>query len=368
NLLQIFNDPVHGTIELHPLCVRIIDTPQFQRLRRIKQLGGGYSVFPGATHNRFEHSIGVAHLAKKMMEHLHQKQPELDITPVDILCVTIAGLCHDLGHGPLSHVFDQQFIPRMKPKTTWTHEEASIKMFDHLIEVNNLRPKFIEHGFSEETLDTDLKFIKELIYGILPVCYFLLFWYNIVSNKLSSVDVDKWDYFARDCLMVGMKSSFDHDRCMKMTKVIAYESEEGKPLAKHLCLRDKEVSNIYEMFHIRNNLHHQVYKHTVTLGVEMMHVEAFVLADESKVIKLPGKDGKKRKISDCIHDMVAFTKLTDNIFHQILYSTDKDLQKARELLERVENRQLYKCIGQTILPADFVTKVLNSIHFGFWLK
>lgn len=55
---QVFNDPIHGHIELHPLLIKIIDTPQFQRLRNIKQLGGTYFVFPGASHNRFEHSIG----------------------------------------------------------------------------------------------------------------------------------------------------------------------------------------------------------------------------------------------------------------------------------------------------------------------
>lgn len=55
---QVFNDPIHGHIEMHPLLVRIIDTPQFQRLRYIKQLGGTYYVFPGASHNRFEHSLG----------------------------------------------------------------------------------------------------------------------------------------------------------------------------------------------------------------------------------------------------------------------------------------------------------------------
>jgi hypothetical protein len=56
--VQVFNDPIHGHIELHPLMVKIIDTPQFQRLRYIKQLGGSYWVFPGAAHNRFEHSVG----------------------------------------------------------------------------------------------------------------------------------------------------------------------------------------------------------------------------------------------------------------------------------------------------------------------
>lgn len=55
---KVFNDPIHGHIALHPLLVKVIDTPQFQRLRHIKQLGGVYYVFPGASHNRFEHSIG----------------------------------------------------------------------------------------------------------------------------------------------------------------------------------------------------------------------------------------------------------------------------------------------------------------------
>lgn len=58
---QVFNDPIHGQVELHPLLIKIIDTPQFQRLRNLKQLGGSYFVFPGASHNRFEHSIGCVH-------------------------------------------------------------------------------------------------------------------------------------------------------------------------------------------------------------------------------------------------------------------------------------------------------------------
>ncbi|MCJ8731126.1 hypothetical protein PDJAM_G00195600, partial [Pangasius djambal] len=94
---KVFNDPIHGHIELHPLLVRIIDTPQFQRLRNIKQLGGAYFVFPGASHNRFEHSIGVGYLAGCLVKALNEKQPELGITEQDILCVQIAGLCHDLG-------------------------------------------------------------------------------------------------------------------------------------------------------------------------------------------------------------------------------------------------------------------------------
>uniref|UniRef100_A0A3B1KBF5 HD/PDEase domain-containing protein n=1 Tax=Astyanax mexicanus TaxID=7994 RepID=A0A3B1KBF5_ASTMX len=97
-IYKVFNDSVHGHIEMHPLLVKIIDTPEFQRLKNIKQLGGGYYVYPGASHNRFEHSLGVAHLAGKLLQSLKKTLPEgLEITPNDELCVQIAALCHDLG-------------------------------------------------------------------------------------------------------------------------------------------------------------------------------------------------------------------------------------------------------------------------------
>uniref|UniRef100_A0A3Q2CP31 HD domain-containing protein n=1 Tax=Cyprinodon variegatus TaxID=28743 RepID=A0A3Q2CP31_CYPVA len=111
---QIFKDPIHGTIELHPLLVKIIDTPQFQRLRNIKQLGAVSYVYPGATHSRFEHSIGVAYLAGEILKSIKEKQQDLGITDWDVLCVQFAALCHDLGHGPFSHMFDLMFIPEAR--------------------------------------------------------------------------------------------------------------------------------------------------------------------------------------------------------------------------------------------------------------
>ncbi|XP_052400803.1 uncharacterized protein LOC127948409 [Carassius gibelio] len=135
---KIFNDPIHGQIELHPLLVKIIDTPQFQRLRHIKQLGGTYLVYPGATHTRFEHSLGMAHLAGSLLKVLREKQDqyidkierdikklgekqeelkekkEEHITEKDMLCVQIAALCYNLGHGPFSHLFEK-FIRKAWP-------------------------------------------------------------------------------------------------------------------------------------------------------------------------------------------------------------------------------------------------------------
>lgn len=94
---KTFNCVVHGMIPLDPICVLIIDSPPFQRLHHLKQLGTSDYVFRGATHTRFEHSVGVAHLAEQLAYSLKKNQPELGITDADVLCVKIAGLCHDLG-------------------------------------------------------------------------------------------------------------------------------------------------------------------------------------------------------------------------------------------------------------------------------
>jgi hypothetical protein len=84
-----FNDPVHGNIAMDGLCLRIIDTKEFQRLRELKQLGTCDFVFHGATHSRFSHSIGVAHIAEQVVRTLMRNQPYLGITEEDVLCVKV---------------------------------------------------------------------------------------------------------------------------------------------------------------------------------------------------------------------------------------------------------------------------------------
>jgi HD superfamily phosphohydrolase len=100
------HDPIHGFMLLPKSLFRIIDTPEFQRLRDIKQLGLLFFVFPGAVHGRFEHSLGTAHLAKKWLSYLLNNSPTWKerCTPKDVLLIQIAGLCHDLGHGPFRFV------------------------------------------------------------------------------------------------------------------------------------------------------------------------------------------------------------------------------------------------------------------------
>uniref|UniRef100_A0A672LHM1 Deoxynucleoside triphosphate triphosphohydrolase SAMHD1-like n=1 Tax=Sinocyclocheilus grahami TaxID=75366 RepID=A0A672LHM1_SINGR len=347
-VLQVLNDPIHGHIELHPLLLRFVDTPQFQRLRHIKQLGGTYLVFPGASHNRFEHSVGVGYLAGCLVQALNERQPELLITKQDVLCVQIAGLCHDLGHGPFSHMFDGMFIPKVRPGEKWKHEMASVQMFDHLVRVNGLEEVMERHGL---TLPDDLVFIKEQIAGPLDSSVLNSSWpykgrpmeksflYEIVANKRNGIDVDKWDYFARDCYHLGIQNNFDYQRFLKFARVCEVR---GK---KHICTRDKEVGNLYDMFHTRNCLHRRAYQHKVGNIIETMITEAFVKADPH--IQILGSSGRIFSISSAIDDMEAYTKLTDHIFELILYSSAPELSEARAILHNIVCRRLYKCVGQT---------------------
>uniref|UniRef100_A0A7N8YLA0 Deoxynucleoside triphosphate triphosphohydrolase SAMHD1-like n=1 Tax=Mastacembelus armatus TaxID=205130 RepID=A0A7N8YLA0_9TELE len=299
------------------LLVKIIDTPQFQRLRNIKQLGGAYFVYPGASHNRFEHSLGVAYLAGELVEALSRKQPELKIDDRDILCVKIAGLCHDLGHGPFSHLFDGKFIPKARPDIKWKHEEASVKMFDYLMEDDEVEEEMSEYHLT----DQDVTFIKEMIdpkgqtkETDTPDVSHLKLWpykgrgqeksflYEIVSNSTNGIDVDKFDYFARDSHHLGIQNNFDHRRFLEFARVCKVDGQ------KHICSRDKEEWNLIDMFNTRTGLHRRAYQHTVTKIIENMINDAFLKADP--FIQIEGSGGKMFKLSTAIDDMEAYTKLT----------------------------------------------------------
>ncbi|XP_027861957.1 deoxynucleoside triphosphate triphosphohydrolase SAMHD1-like [Xiphophorus couchianus] len=361
NDFKVFNDPIHGTIELDPILVKIIDTPQFQRLRNLKQLGGTYYVYPGASHNRFEHSIGVAHLAGELLQTLKGKQPGLGIDERDILCVQIAGLCHDLGHGPFSHMFEM-FIHKGNPE--WRHEKASQDMFDHLVEKNNLIRDMKKHGLVPKE---DLLFIRELIdppkvekiaewphYGRPKKKAFL---YEVVSNTRNKIDVDKWEYFARDCHQLGMQNNFDCHRLIKFARVCKVGE------MTQICYRDKEVFNLYNMFYTRFSLHKRAYQHKVSNSIEWMIRDAFLKADEH--IQIEGSDGEMFTLSTAIDDMVAYTKLTDAIFDRILNSPDEELQEAREILERIMQRKLYVCLGEFSSEENLGNmKNLWNMHVG----
>ncbi|XP_055366295.1 deoxynucleoside triphosphate triphosphohydrolase SAMHD1-like [Betta splendens] len=344
NQPKVFNDPIHGSIELHPVLVKIIDTPQFQRLWNIKQLGGSYYVYPGACHSRFEHSIGVAHLAGELGKSLKNKQSTI-ISDRDILCVQIAGLCHDLGHGPFSHLFDELIL-----RGEIRHEKISIQMFDYLVEENGLRPLMKLYDLRRR----DRTFIKEMIHpprreegeeatanewpyeGRPKEKSFL---YEIVSNKTSGVDVDKFDYFARDCHYLGLRNNFDHQRFMLFARVC----KEAGNRKTHICIREKEVNSLYTMYQTRYYLHKRACQHKVKYGIDLMIKDALDAANGTRIGGL-GRTLNEVKRDIQNNQMASFTQLTDFVFQQILDSANGELANAKRILRRINSRDLYKCV------------------------
>ncbi|KAJ1736011.1 hypothetical protein LPJ61_000228 [Coemansia biformis] len=318
--VKYVNDPIHGYIGLNEDMLQLIDTPQFQRLRHLKQLGTAYFVFPGGSHNRFEHCIGTAHLANKVVQGLAQRQPELDIDERDVRCTTLAGLCHDLGHGPFSHVFDNHFIPRARPGAEWSHEQGSEMMLRYTIDENNI-----------DIDDADVRFIRQLIRGsTAPVSGEKMFLFDVVANQRNGVDVDKFDYIQRDCYNVGVRSSHDFSRLMLNSRVIDGE----------ICYSHKEAFNLTEMFHTRYSLHKRVYSHHAAKAIEFMIVDALLAADSALGISL------------AITDPRLFLSLTDEVVRDIERSTAPELADARDIVARIRTRDIYKFVDEYILPAS----------------
>jgi HD superfamily phosphohydrolase len=211
---KTIHDSIYGFVNLSYFAVKIIDTPEFQRLRFIKQLGTCSYVFPNAVHTRFEHSIGTYNVASELLNSLvlHVDPESIDEYLSNIpelkkyytkrydnklhlldeyVCelVKIAGLCHDIGHGPFSHVFDDYFIQETNKKNIFgaSHEERSELLIEQIIN-NDLELKNIIES-------DEIQFIKNLIN---PKECHTGFIYQIISNSLTGLDVDKFDYFPLD--------------------------------------------------------------------------------------------------------------------------------------------------------------------------
>ncbi|CDO76374.1 hypothetical protein BN946_scf185011.g38 [Trametes cinnabarina] len=292
-----FKDSIHDYLPFGPTICAIIDTPQFQRLRNIKQLGTSYYVWPGASHNRFEHCLGVAYLAQTLAIHLKDSQPSLRITQRDVQCVTIAGLCHDLGHGPWSHVWDSMFIPAVMPDKKWCHEDASRMMFDALLEENDLY-----------LAPEDAAFVKALIMGDTSMCIF--------------------DYIARDSHAIDQKSNLSLTRLIYSSRVIDDE----------ICYDIKDALQIFELCHTRMSLHKRIYTHKTAKAVEYMIVDALTKAEPVM------------HIAHRLENPKEYLYLTDYIQTEIEASKDPRLAEAQAIMHRIRVRDLYSSVDFKVFP------------------
>ncbi|KAH7961077.1 hypothetical protein HPB52_001553 [Rhipicephalus sanguineus] len=321
---KLFWDPVHGEISLHPVSVAILDTPEFQRLRHISQLGTANYVYPGASHTRFEHSLGTAHLARLLGSRIRERQPELNITDKELLCLELAGLCHDLGHGPFSHVWESFYRSGATSRglaPLWSHETMSCKLLRHLLRVHGLQEIFDawEQHFGQGFTSEDLKLVQDLILGNVdqtsPSRRFL---FQIVCNPDSGLDVDKWDYYLRDSHAVGVTCGFQYERLVSSARVVFTEDGEA-----HIAFRDKELENVYEMFRTRSRLHKTVYRHRFTGVAETMICDAIRLVDE-KTRNIFSHENRFLRFWQTTHD-VARPDAVRAAIEEFVALTDQDL-------------------------------------------
>ena len=309
NFLEI-TDPIHDFIRINKTERKIIDTSVFQRLRRIKQLSGAHLTYPGAQHTRFEHSLGVLHIASMAGESLHSKEL---MSNEDVQNIRFAALLHDIGHGPFSHLFEE-VLQRKKQN----HEEIG-KQIILKSEIGDIISK---SGY-------DKKLIHNLAVGQSKMQYLN----EIVSGALSA---DMMDYLLRDGYFTGAEhAKIDHHRLTHSLDV--YKNK--------LALDSSALVNFETMMISRFQMFKAVYFHKTVRAGEVMMLEAMSLA------------GNELGLSSLKID--EYVKLTDEVVLEKLMSlpeTNSDLKAAKKIATDYQDRRLFKCVFERSLTGKSLSK------------
>lgn len=238
---KIINDPVHGFIEVPKgTLLQLIDTPDFQRLRRIKQLGQSSLVYPGAVHTRFNHALGAMHLMRQALDTLRLK--DVPITDSEYEGALIAILLHDIGHGPFSHALEYAIIKGLH------HEDMSLAMMHNL----------------NKNMDGKLSTAIDIFTGK----HQKKFLHQLVSSQL---DMDRMDYLIRDSFFTGVvEGVVGIDRIIKVLNVWNGQ----------LVCEDKGIYSVEKFVVARRLMYWQVYLHKAAMSAEHMMVNILSRARE----------------------------------------------------------------------------------------
>jgi uncharacterized protein len=228
---KIFSDPIHGFISIPKgVILKLIDHPYVQRLRRIRQLGLGYLVFPAAEHSRFSHAIGALELGQRVLKNLREK--DTTISEAELNGTLIAILLHDVGHGPLSHTLEHTLIK------DFNHEMMSLRIMQ---ELNKEFDGALDIAISIFTDQYPKKFLHQLI--------------------SSQLDIDRLDYLKRDSFFTGVsEGSVGINRILKTMRVFN----------GNVVIEKKGIYAVENYILSRRLMYMQVYLHKTVLSADSL--------------------------------------------------------------------------------------------------
>ena len=337
--IQRVRDPVHNLIEfdtdeeLERVVWNLLQSRPFQRLRRVKQLGFSELVYPGATHTRFAHSIGVFHTARELMNIVREKAPTNQRSREDIALA--AAMVHDVGHGPFSHAFET--VGKRLGLKLADHEEMS----DELIrngEIADILNDQIAPGFASNVANMIKKEGRITLHN------------SVVSSQF---DADRLDYMQRDRLMTGSKHS-----AIDLTWLLANldvgevtagvdDTEVGAVPTFVIGPKAIQAAEAYVLGLFQ--LYPTIYFHKTTRGAEKLFAEVLV-----RLVKLVGDDAVEKTGLPTNHPLIKFAKEPDSL-DSALALDDTVVWGALQLLreaddpilsqfsDRLLNRKLFKC-------------------------
>jgi len=317
------NDPIHGFIGITETEAKIINSLPYQRLRRIKQLSGGHFVYPTAEHTRFGHCIGVMYLAGLSGRRLLN---QLGLGDKKLQEVRIAGLLHDIGHGPFSHVFEEVLLE----KREMNHEDVT----EWLILKSELGDLLEDDGISK-------KRIGDLVRGRQKTKKD-----SIVAGIVAGqIDSDKMDYLIRDSFYCGVNYGLVDIHRLIDSIEISKDYQMLFDIAARGALESFLVAR-YEMFL-------NVYYHKTVRSVEVMLVKLIEAAD--KVLGLTSFSSPEEFLE--LDDMSLISRVRN-----IDPSESDDAKEAAKMVNLLDSRTLYKSAFEKVIHTQdrFVSKILTK--------
>jgi HD superfamily phosphohydrolase len=234
---KVFKDPVHKYIYVQDQTIwDLINSREFQRLRRIRQLGTSYLTFHGAEHSRFSHSLGVYEITRKIISQFERNGYEDWPKEERLLCLC-AALLHDLGHGPFSHSIEKTF--------STNHEDWSVRIVLEDTEVNAILRR-VDEDFPKK------------VAGVINKTYHKKIVVSLISSQM---DADRMDYLLRDAYFTGVHyGTFDLDRILRVVR----------PYQGHIVVKESGMHAIEDYLMSRYQMYWQVYFHPVTRSAEIL--------------------------------------------------------------------------------------------------